>query len=167
MLRPVALVRADVSGELSASIIRVTRIGELGTTLALTINRSNSVLVKHREIFTFSFHVTTQSVPHRKHVTLLLQSPTSEGCLRTQSLFIERTTRNRQLHFQIIYKNIVRTSQETHYISATKPCLLMLFRETVSHCLLWTIRDTRIHCYGKAHSFLTLKLKWHIITMAV
>jgi hypothetical protein len=36
MLRLVALVRTDVSEELSASIIRVTRIGELGTTLALT-----------------------------------------------------------------------------------------------------------------------------------
>jgi hypothetical protein len=36
MLRRVALVRTDVSGERSASIIRVTRIGELGTTLAVT-----------------------------------------------------------------------------------------------------------------------------------
>jgi hypothetical protein len=34
MLRRVALVRTDVSEELSASFIRVTRIGELGTTLA-------------------------------------------------------------------------------------------------------------------------------------
>jgi hypothetical protein len=33
MLRRVVLVRADVSEELSASFIRVTRIGELGTTL--------------------------------------------------------------------------------------------------------------------------------------
>jgi hypothetical protein len=32
MLRRVALVRTDVSKEPSASIIRVTRIGELGTT---------------------------------------------------------------------------------------------------------------------------------------
>jgi hypothetical protein len=32
MLRRVALVRTDVSEELSASIIRVIRIGELGTT---------------------------------------------------------------------------------------------------------------------------------------
>jgi hypothetical protein len=31
MLRRVALVRTDVSEELSSSIIRVTRIGELGT----------------------------------------------------------------------------------------------------------------------------------------
>jgi hypothetical protein len=34
MLRRVALVRTDVSEELSASFIRVTRTGELGTTLA-------------------------------------------------------------------------------------------------------------------------------------
>jgi DNA-binding TFAR19-related protein (PDSD5 family) len=34
MLRRVALVRTDVSEELSASFIRMTRIGELETTLA-------------------------------------------------------------------------------------------------------------------------------------
>jgi hypothetical protein len=39
MLRRVALVRIEVSEELSASFIRVTRIGELGTTLAVTSNR--------------------------------------------------------------------------------------------------------------------------------
>jgi hypothetical protein len=39
MLRYVAFVRTDVSEELSASIIRVTKIGELGTTLAMTSNR--------------------------------------------------------------------------------------------------------------------------------
>jgi hypothetical protein len=38
----VALVRTDVSEALSASIIRVTRIGELGTTLAVTSNRCSS-----------------------------------------------------------------------------------------------------------------------------
>jgi hypothetical protein len=38
MLRHVALVRIDVLEELSASFIRVTRIGELGTTLAVTNN---------------------------------------------------------------------------------------------------------------------------------
>jgi hypothetical protein len=44
MLRRVALVKTEVSEELSASIIRVTRIGELGTTLAVTSNR----LIVHR-----------------------------------------------------------------------------------------------------------------------
>jgi hypothetical protein len=40
MLRRVALVRTDVSKELSASYIRVVkRIGELGATLAVTSNR--------------------------------------------------------------------------------------------------------------------------------
>jgi hypothetical protein len=39
MLRRVALVITDDSEELSASFIRVTRIGELGTTLAVTSNR--------------------------------------------------------------------------------------------------------------------------------
>jgi hypothetical protein len=39
MLRSVALVRTDVSEELSASFIRVTRIGELGTKLAVTSDR--------------------------------------------------------------------------------------------------------------------------------
>jgi hypothetical protein len=38
MLHRVALVRAEVSEELSASIIRVTSIGELGTTLTVTNN---------------------------------------------------------------------------------------------------------------------------------
>jgi hypothetical protein len=40
MLHRVALVRTDVSEERIASIIRVTRIGELGTTLAATGTQS-------------------------------------------------------------------------------------------------------------------------------
>jgi hypothetical protein len=39
MLRRAALARTDVSEELSASFVKVTRIGELGTTLAVTSNR--------------------------------------------------------------------------------------------------------------------------------
>jgi hypothetical protein len=38
MLRRVVFVRTDVSEELSVSFVRVTRIGKLGTTLALTSN---------------------------------------------------------------------------------------------------------------------------------
>jgi hypothetical protein len=43
MLRRVALVTTDVSEDLSVSFIRTTRIGELGTTLAVTSNRRTSV----------------------------------------------------------------------------------------------------------------------------
>jgi hypothetical protein len=39
VLRRVVLVGTHISEELSASIIRVTIIGELGTTLAVTSNR--------------------------------------------------------------------------------------------------------------------------------
>jgi hypothetical protein len=45
MLRCVALVRTDIPEELSASFIRVTRIGVLGTTLAATSNQ-RMLLVK-------------------------------------------------------------------------------------------------------------------------
>jgi hypothetical protein len=55
MLRRVALVRTDVSEELSASFIRMTRIGELGITLAVTSNRrtrryipEDTILHSHR-----------------------------------------------------------------------------------------------------------------------
>jgi hypothetical protein len=40
MLGRVALIRTNISEELNASIIRVTKIGELGTTSAATSNIS-------------------------------------------------------------------------------------------------------------------------------
>jgi hypothetical protein len=45
MLRCVALVRNDVSEEASASIIKMTKIGEIGTTLALLSISSQRVSV--------------------------------------------------------------------------------------------------------------------------
>jgi hypothetical protein len=45
MLRRVTLVRTDVSEEPSASFIRVTRIGELGTTLMVFIRSVRQLLV--------------------------------------------------------------------------------------------------------------------------
>jgi hypothetical protein len=47
MLRRVALVRTDISEELSVSFIRVTRIVELGTTPAVTasVGPSSPILV--------------------------------------------------------------------------------------------------------------------------
>jgi hypothetical protein len=46
MLRRAALVRTEVSAELSTSFIRVTKISELGTTLAVTSNRFTLVLTR-------------------------------------------------------------------------------------------------------------------------
>jgi hypothetical protein len=45
MLRRVVLVRTEVSEELRASFIMVTRIGELGTALAMT--SSGASVVNH------------------------------------------------------------------------------------------------------------------------
>jgi hypothetical protein len=60
MLHRVALVRTDVSDELSASIIKVT-IGELGTTVAVTSNRSTlyffATSVDCYLRLTFLFHI--------------------------------------------------------------------------------------------------------------
>jgi hypothetical protein len=61
MLHRVALLRTDVSEELSASFIRVTRIDELGTTLAVTSNQhmqracNYSMYVDGREEFIHHF----------------------------------------------------------------------------------------------------------------
>jgi hypothetical protein len=67
MLCPVALVRTDVSEELSASFIRVTRIGELGTTLAVTSMLRNipedAVLHSHRR----------ENLKSYKHLTVSLK----------------------------------------------------------------------------------------------
>jgi hypothetical protein len=68
MLRRVALVRTDVSEELSASFIRVTRIGELGTTLAVTSNRRR---------------VEMMFVPQREHAYGSTQPVTGKPLLYT------------------------------------------------------------------------------------
>jgi hypothetical protein len=53
MLYRVALVRTDVSEELCASFIRVTRIGELGTTLAVTI-KSLGISLQRASVASYS-----------------------------------------------------------------------------------------------------------------
>jgi hypothetical protein len=69
MLRRVALVRIDVSEELSASFIRVTRLGELGTTLAVNSNRRtlrrNTKCVRFHSLQTFGA-VLRPAVPFTK-----------------------------------------------------------------------------------------------------
>jgi hypothetical protein len=61
MLRCVALVRTDVSEELSTSFIRVARIGELGATLAVTINRRT--LRRNNKWYFFAACVVVPSSP--------------------------------------------------------------------------------------------------------
>jgi hypothetical protein len=64
MLGRVALLRTDVSEELSSSSISVTRIGELGTTLAETSNRRTLGQVPpKRRFFQDPHSVTSQKTP--------------------------------------------------------------------------------------------------------
>jgi hypothetical protein len=73
MLRRVALVRTDVSEEFIVSFIRVTRIGELGTTLAVTSNQRTLL-------------VTASVVPSSQ--PLLKEAPSS-----SETLALTRATR--------------------------------------------------------------------------
>jgi hypothetical protein len=67
MLRPVALVRTDVSKECGALIIRVIRIGALRTTLAVTCNRRtlrrNTRYIPQRRFLQEPHYVITQKTP--------------------------------------------------------------------------------------------------------
>jgi hypothetical protein len=48
------------------------------------------------------------------------------------AVYCENHTERGMALFRLIYINTVRTSQETHYVSATKTNRLMLFGETVA-----------------------------------
>jgi hypothetical protein len=85
MLRSVALVRTEVSEELSASFIRVTRIGELGTTLTVTNNRST---LRRNTKFLRSVRqllVTADVVP----VSAILVTLTMEALLPPKRRFLQ------------------------------------------------------------------------------
>jgi hypothetical protein len=71
MLCHVALVRTDVSEELSTSFIRMTRISELGTTLAVTSNRRTLRRNDLWRVCIFSA-ITPESEPRKSHNHTLL-----------------------------------------------------------------------------------------------
>jgi hypothetical protein len=59
---------------------------------------------------------------------------------------------------QIIYKDSVRTSQETHYVSATKPSRLMLFGDTVAvYCENHTEHTDTVRTSQETHYFSATK----------
>jgi hypothetical protein len=102
MLRRVALVRTDVSKELNASFIRVTRIGELGTTLAVTRNRRTL----QRNTFLGKFNLTAiatralsnkgaiicTSCLHTVYVLVVVLRMSSVSSLRTGMYGLTRAT---------------------------------------------------------------------------
>jgi hypothetical protein len=83
MLYRVALVRIDVSEELSASIIRVTRIGELGTKLVATSNRRT---LRRKTKSRASYAIVVPSSP-------ILVTPMMEELSSSETLVLTRATR--------------------------------------------------------------------------
>jgi hypothetical protein len=88
MLRRMALLTTDVSEELSASLIRVTRIGELGTTLAVTSNRRT---LRKIPIFLRSvlrLLVTASAVPSSPILVILMK----EALISLETSVLTRAT---------------------------------------------------------------------------
>jgi hypothetical protein len=87
MLCHVALVRTDVSEELSTSFIRVTEIGELGTTLAVTSNRHT--LRRNTKCSVRRFLVTASVVPSSPIPVTLMK----EALSSSETSVLTRATR--------------------------------------------------------------------------
>jgi hypothetical protein len=85
MLHRVALVRTDVSEELSASFINVTRIGELGTTLAVTSNGCHLVFLRS----VFRLLVRASVVPSSPILVTLMK----EALSSSETSVLTRATR--------------------------------------------------------------------------
>jgi hypothetical protein len=125
MLLRVAVVRTDVSEELSASILKVTNVGELGTTLAVTSNRRmlrrKACVGYYLRVTLFQYHlflsvrrllVTADIVPSSPIlVTLMLKALRS-----AETSVLTRTTR-RNIPEDTVLHSLLRENLKSYMIS--------------------------------------------------
>jgi hypothetical protein len=109
MLRRVVLVRTDVSAELSTSFIRMTRIGELGTTLAVTSSRR-------------TLRRNTKSLGFRSVRRLLV----------TASVVPSSQTHCEEIPSYLVFLGSVRQRVVTASVVPSLPILVTLMKEALS-----------------------------------
>jgi hypothetical protein len=111
MLRHVALVRTDISEEVSPSFIRVTRIGELGTTLPVT----------SKQRMLLRLLVTASVVPS----TLILVTLMNEALRSSKTSVLTRATRCNMSEYAILlnqYLFVGVIGDETIYFCMATLC---------------------------------------------
>jgi hypothetical protein len=118
MSRPMALVRIDVSEELSAPIIRVTRIVELGTALAVTRNRRT---LRHFGLLrnVCRLLVTANVVPSSP----ILVTPLMEAIRSSETSVLTTVKRRNIPEYAILHCTINLSSLYMFISSVTSPVL--------------------------------------------
>jgi hypothetical protein len=129
MLRRVALVKTEISEELSASFIRVARIDELGTTLAVTSNRHTLVLLRSM----CWLLVTANVVPSSSILVTLMKEPLSSS----ETSVTTRATRHNIPEDAILHSH--RRENLKSYMNNTSFTQLSVWKPghmTQPHCML-------------------------------
>jgi hypothetical protein len=103
---------------------------------------------KSRKICDISFLVTIRTTCEKLAINFTHENKNSRNATQVpQGRFNNGELALLRLNFLTsLYKNSVRTSQETRYVSATEPNRLMLFREELAVRTIW---NTTTHSVGR------------------